>query len=533
MSDQSKEWYLPKESREVIRDLFRDLKEDVQIFLFIKGDENNEYEKVTHLFLKDISRIDKRVQLEVIGEDDERWEKYAVEVSPTLLINPKKYTMGFKGAPVGEEGRSLLTAIFMASTNEHELSSASLGYLEKLQTESKIMVFVTPMCPYCPDQVVNAFKAVIARPELVSAYCVEAQENIELSGYYKVGAVPHTILNGERMGKGLMPEEKFMALLSGVEESFGPKEESELVDLLIVGGGPAGLTAAIYSERSGLKSILIEKSNLGGQVATTPVVENYTGLKSVGGKALVEMMATHARQYADIHEGEKVEEIKIGKVIEAHTNRGIYRAKSILIATGALYRKLDIPGERKLLGNGVSFCATCDGFLYKGKKVFVVGGGNSALTEALFLKQLDVDVAIIHRRDSFRGQKHLVENIEKQKIPVMWNSEVVEMIGEERLTSLMIKNIETEKIEELEADGVFVAIGLEPGNELAKQLGLKLDEAGYVVTDNTCRTSIPRVYAAGDLTGGFMQIVTATSEGATAAMSAFEDIQKPYWKEKS
>ncbi|MDH4231808.1 MAG: thioredoxin-disulfide reductase, partial [Nitrospirota bacterium] len=310
--------------------------------------------------------------------------------------------------------------------------------------------------------------------------------------------------------------------------------EKKKTDLLIIGAGPAGLTAAIYAERSGLKSVVVEKANIGGQVAITPVVENYPGFTKIGGKTLMDMMAQQAIQYADIHEGEEVLEIqKAGDAFGVKTNKATYEARAVLLTTGAESKKLAIPGEKEFQGRGISYCAACDGYFFKdGKKVIVVGGGNTAASEALYLKNIGVDVTIVHRRDTLRAEMFLQQGLKNNNIPILWNTEVKEIIGDKFVTGVLIENSEEKSQRSMPVDGVFIAIGYTPNNDLAKKLGIKTDEEGYIKVDPGQRTNIKGIYAAGDITGGIKQIVTAVSQGAVAASTIFEDISSPYWKKK-
>ncbi|WP_319472165.1 FAD-dependent oxidoreductase [uncultured Pseudodesulfovibrio sp.] len=310
------------------------------------------------------------------------------------------------------------------------------------------------------------------------------------------------------------------------------------MDLVIIGAGPAGLTAGIYAVRAGLKAVVLEKNIVGGQVALTPVVENYPGFSTVPGKQLMDIMSEHAREYLPVNEGEGVESITLGDIaagetITLTTNRGIYSAKAVILATGSAYRQIGVPGETRYFGRGINYCASCDGYLYKGKKVAIIGGGNTALTDALHLKNLGVDVTVIHRRDTFRAQKPLQDSLAREEIPVIWNTAVETIEGDEkRVTSLRLRNLKDDSITDLPVDGCFIAIGQVPSTDLAKTLGVKIKEDGFVEVDTAMRTNVPHVYAAGDLTGGLQQIVTAIGEGSIAAMSAFEDISNPYWKDK-
>jgi thioredoxin reductase (NADPH) len=424
----------------------------------------------------------------------------------------------------------------MASNNDSRLSKKSREKLEKLSEKRHVMVFVTLSCPYCPGQVLNGFKAAIERPDLVSAECIDASEHMKFSEQFDVGAVPHTVINDKNISKGLEPEEKFIEELLTLEpveleqQYYDHAAEEEVsVDLIIIGAGPAGLTAGIYGARSGLRTVVIEKGNIGGLVAITPVVENWPGFKSIPGKELMDMITAQTKEYVPLLENEPVLEIKIGKEIEALTTKRSFRGKAVILSTGTTHKKLGIPGEEELFGHGVSYCATCDGYLYKNKKVIVVGGGNTALTDALYLKNIGAQVTIVHRGDAFRAENHLHESVKNQEISVLWNTEIKKIKGKNSIDKVVLMNKETNQNKSVDVDAIFVSIGEAPLNQLAIQIGLNLDESGYIKVDRFGRTNIPRIYAAGDITGGVRQIVTAVGEGATAATSAFEDVSHPYW----
>jgi thioredoxin reductase (NADPH) len=316
---------------------------------------------------------------------------------------------------------------------------------------------------------------------------------------------------------------------------FIPENDAELVetDLLIVGGGPAGLTAGIYAQRAGLKSAVVEKGALGGQVSTTPVVENYPGFTQVGGKTLVDIMVSHALQYVPIFQGEEVLSITPGNPMVVATSRRKFHTRTVLLATGAIHRALNVKGEQVFSGKGVSYCSTCDGPLFKGKKVIMVGGGNSAVTEALHLHHMGVDVTLVHRGDKLRAQEFLTKNLFDNQIPVLWDSEIKEIRGEKKVESVLLANRKTGKKSKLGVDGVFIAIGYEPAVQLAQKVGIELTPEGFIKHDGNHRTNIPGIYSAGDVEGGYKQIVTATGQGSSAALAIFEDLINPYWlKEK-
>lgn len=267
-------------------------------------------------------------------------------------------------------------------------------------------------------------------------------------------------------------------------------------------------------------------------MAITPVVENYPGFTRVPGKTLVDITVSHALEYVQIFQGEEVVEIIPGKPIRLITNRRRFLAKAVILATGASYRRLDVPGEARLTGRGVSYCATCDGPLFKGRRVLVVGGGNSALTEALHLFNIGVSVTIVHRRDRFRAQEHLTRTVVANEIPVLWNSEVKEIRGKERVSEVVLYNNETGKTSTIQTDGVFIAVGYTPTVDLAEKTGIELTADGFIKRDSHHRTNIAGIYSAGDVEGGYKQIITAMGQGAEAAISVFEDLMHPYWKEQ-
>jgi len=460
-----------------------------------------------------------------------------VKHSPTILFDPDHYDIRWLGAPAGEEGKTMVEALLMLGYGQTGLSDESLKILERIQSPRHIKVFVSPTCPYCPQQAVNALKAAIERPEFLSLEIIDIQANPDLADAYDAQSVPQTYADEILIAMGAQPEELFMASLEKMEQQtvYIPESDAEEVeaDLVIVGGGPAGLTAGIYAARSGLKSVVVERGALGGQVATTPIVENYPGFTQVGGKTLVDIMVHHALEYVNIFPNEEVMEIEPGEPIVLATNRRRFKTKTVLLATGASHRHLDIPGETRFSGRGVSYCATCDGPLFKGKKVVIVGGGDTAVTEALHLRNIGVAVTLIHRRDKLRAQEHLTRNLETNNIPVIYDTQVKEITGDDRVEQVTLLNNRTGETTKMDVDGVFIAIGYEPATALAKKIGAELTSEGYIKRDSRHRTTVPGIYSAGDVEGGYKQIVTAAGQGSEAALAIFEDLVNPYWKTKS
>jgi thioredoxin reductase (NADPH) len=301
-------------------------------------------------------------------------------------------------------------------------------------------------------------------------------------------------------------------------------------DVVIIGGGPAGLSAGIYAKRAGLECIILEKGVPGGQVLTSPSIENYPGFPEIAGMKLMEAMADHAKRYIDIKEGEEVLRVRGGEKYEILTNSGRYVTRSIILTTGSTHRKLEVPGEEGMVGRGVSYCATCDGFFYKGREVIVIGGGNTALTEALYLYSIGCKVSIAHRRESFRADNHLQESVAKNGIQVFWNTVVDEIVGKQEVTGVKLRDLKNGTTQVKSVNGVFIAVGEVPTSQLAAELGLDMDAGGFVNVDKSFRTNVPFVYAAGDVTGGIRQIVAAVHGGAAAALSCFEDLMNPYYR---
>lgn len=533
-----KEPFISKDSRKIIKKELDNLTNPVSILIFTSKDVNKSFNEFSIKLFTELARMSDKILPEFENFGGELSKIYDITHSPTILIQPDKYHIRLTGAPAGEEFRALLVTLIMASSGVTVLSDASRKRLADLKDKRNIKVFVSSSCPYCPHQAVMAIATAIEKAGFVTTEIIDIYANKDLAAKYNAFSVPQIFIDDRLVGLGLQPEEVFVEeVIIATPVKTRPVEssaEKKEIDLLIIGAGPSGLTAAIYAERSGLESVVAEKSNIGGQVAITPIVENYPGFTKIGGKTLMDMMAQQAVQYADIHEGEEVLEIlKTEDVFEINTSRRKYAAKAVLLTTGAESKKLGIPGEKEFQGRGISYCAACDGYFFKdGKKVIVAGGGNTAAAEALYLKNIGVDVTIVHRKDALRSEMFLQQGLKNNNIPILWNSEVKEILGDKFVTGVVLENTIDKSQKTIQVDGVFIAIGYTPNNELAKNLGIETDVEGYIKVDPAQRTNIKGIYAAGDITGGIKQIVTAVSQGAVAAMTIFEDISNPYWKKE-
>lgn len=294
-----------------------------------------------------------------------------------------------------------------------------------------------------------------------------------------------------------------------------------MLDSIIIGAGPAGLTAAIYALRYGLKIIVFDKGFYGGQVANTTEVANYPALPNISG---MEFSTNIYQQAIDLGADIRFESIDSvsfnNKIKSVTTNNGTYEAKTVIIANGAKRRLLECKGEKEFTGKGVSYCATCDGAFFKNKDVAIVGGGNTALEDCLFLSNICNKVYLIHRRDKFSGDKLLVNSIKsKSNIQILYNYAVQKINGDKTVSSIEIKNLQDNSVQALDLSGIFIAIGYVPDNSIFK--GIEVDKVGYIISDENCKTNIEGIYVAGDSrTKILRQIITAAADGAVAAFQA-------------
>jgi thioredoxin reductase (NADPH) len=304
---------------------------------------------------------------------------------------------------------------------------------------------------------------------------------------------------------------------------------TESYDLIIIGAGPAGATAAIYGARYGLKVAFFESIDPVSQLTLTPAIENFPGYEG-NGFELIQRIRDQAEKFGATHKFENVDSIeKKGDIFEVKSDSGVYSAKAIIIASGGKHRELGIPGEKEFVGKGVSYCATCDGNFFRGKKVVVIGGGNTAVEEAIYLKEIGCDVSLVHRRDELRADKAYQEGLFKRNIPVIWNSIPVRIEGNEVVERIVLYNKVEEREFAVEVSAVFVAVGINPATQIVEKLGVERDSMGYIKVNRRQETNIPGVFAAGDCCDNpLKQAVTAAGDGAVAANSAFEYIKMKF-----
>lgn len=308
----------------------------------------------------------------------------------------------------------------------------------------------------------------------------------------------------------------------------------EDLELVIIGAGAAGLAAGIYSVRSGLKTIVLEEKLAGGTAADAPIVENYPGFPGVTGTELAQKMVTHAKSAeVTLNELEAVVSLDLkSEKKRVQTQKTVYQAGAVIVATGSHYRELGVPGEKEFRGRGVSYCGICDGPFFKGKRVLVVGGGNSAAMTTLYLSGIAAETKIVHRREAFRCEEALTQSLKNTKnVEILWNTEIKEIRGDKVVQKVILFDKDTGESRELAVNGVFVQVGEDPNSQIAKDAGIAVDEDGYIIMDVQQRTNLEGVYAAGDVTNHpIKQVGTAVGQGITAALEAYGFIRRPYYQ---
>ncbi len=297
---------------------------------------------------------------------------------------------------------------------------------------------------------------------------------------------------------------------------------NEVLDLVIIGAGPAGMTAAIYASRAQMKFVILEKAFPGGQITNTYEIENYPGIKTASGFELTTMMQEHVTNFGIEIQTEDVQDVELDatiKIIKTSTNT--YHAKTVIFAMGATWKKLGVEGEETFSGRGVSYCATCDGAFYRNKTTMVVGGGDVAVEDAIYLARMCEKVYLVHRRDELRAVKVLQEKLfELENVEIIWDSELTKIEGDQFVSRTEVVNKKTGEVRSIDADGVFIAVGSNPNTEFLRGK-VDMDQGGYIATGENCMTNVEGVFAAGDLRQkSLRQVITACGDGATAVYSA-------------
>ena len=406
------------------------------------------------------------------------------------------------------------------------------SYRKFTQAEQPVLVeFSAPWCVYC-RRLAPALESVTEeyRDTLVFG-AVNIDDEPELARSEEIEVVPTLLIyqNGQVLGSIVAPESRAQ-LVDFIEDTLQHREQEaniteHIYDMIVVGGGPGGYTAALYAARAGLDTVILEKLSAGGQMALTEQIDNYPGFEDgIDGFSLGEKMKRGTERFGVETKLTEVLSLDLsGTVKKAATSEGPLFARIIVLATGAGPRELGIEGEQELIGKGVNYCAACDGMFYKNKTVVIAGGGNTAAADALILSRICKKVIVVHRRDTLRATKIYHEPLMKaENVEFRWDSEIIELLHDEKVIGIRLRNVKTGEETTLACDGVFVSIGRKPSSELVKDQ-VEVDPAGYIIADESTRTNIPGVFAVGDVrTKALRQVVTAVADGATAVHYAEE-----------
>lgn len=450
----------------------------------------------------------------------------------TILRDGVPSSIIFRAVPTGHEFTTLLLAILnMDGKGKNLPDEAITRQIRSLKGPVHIQSFISLTCTNCPDVVQSLNVMAILNPEIRHEIIDGALYQQEAASK-NIQAVPSVFVNGELLHVG---RAELGELLSKIVEKTGANitlatGETKKYDVIVAGGGPAGATAAIYSARKGLK-VAVVADHVGGQLTETLAIDNMISVPHTTGNQLAAKLREHMKEYTlDLLENRKIVSATLNDGMkQVTTSLGeILEAPALIIATGASWRKLNVPGESRYIGAGVAFCAHCDGPFYKGKRVAVIGGGNSGLEAAIDLSGIATEVTVLEFLDELKGDQVLQDKIAGiSNITIIKSAETISVDGDDtKVTALQYRDRKTERVEKIDLDGVFVQIGLKANSQIFCEI-VEVNRFGEIVVDAHCRTNIPGIYAAGDVTTvPFKQIVIAMGEGSKAALSAFDDRMK-------
>lgn len=491
------------------------------ISLVLKRGENPKRQELVD-FLKAISETSSMLSFRETDSDTLR-----SPISFFLELEGKDTGVTFSGIPSGHEFTSLILAILQAGGGDLKLDRTTTESITKITDKMKFEMFVSLDCHNCPDVVQSLNKLSLLNPN-ISTEMIDGGLFQELVKERDVQGVPVVFLNGELFSSGRVNMAKILSSLAPFSEPISNDQVPMRVqDIAVVGGGPAGISASIYAARKGFDVVMIAEE-LGGQVAETVGIENLISVKYTTGKNLTVALREHLNDYkVTTKENLTVEKIESGKINVVHLSNGeVVKARSVIVATGAKWRELGVPGEKENKGSGVAYCPHCDGPFYKDKKVVVVGGGNSGIEAAIDLSKIAREVKVLEFLKDLKADQLLVERAQSAE-----NIQIVTNVATDRIESkdgkvsaIVYKNRETSEECSHETDGIFVQIGLEPnsaflGDEISR------NKHGEIIVDANCKTSNPSIFACGDVTTvTYKQIIVAMGQGATAALSASEHL---------
>lgn len=472
-------------------------------------------------FLQEISNLSKAITI----------EETKLERTPSFSVNRPGEDTGitFAGIPLGHEFTSLILAILQVSGRKPKISDEQIAQIKSVTGNFKFETFISLSCHNCPD-VVQALNLLSVLNPNISNTMIDGgafQKEVEEK---QIMAVPSVFLNGQLFGNGRISLEEILAKIDtkSAQKQVDALSHKEDFDVLIVGGGPAGASAAIYAARKGIKTgILAEK--FGGQVMDTLGIENFISVKETEGPKLVKQLEDHIKEYeVDLMTLQRVSKItKEDKIVVELENGAKLKSKAVIIATGAKWRELGVPGEEKFKNKGVAYCPHCDGPLFKGKKVSVIGGGNSGVEAAIDLAGIVSHVTLIEFGTELRADAVLQKRLHSlPNVKVITNAQTTEVTGSDKVNGITYKDRANGEINHIELEGVFVQIGLIPNTEFLKD-SVELTKFGEIIIDSHGATTMPGVFAAGDCTNiPFKQIVIAMGEGSKASLGAFDYLMR-------
>ena len=498
--------------------------------------------------LRELCKLSETLKLEVhdLVLDGDTALNYKVDKTPaTAVVGGRDHGIRFYGLTGGYEFTSLLEAILLVSGGKSNLDPQLEEMVKRIKDPVHLEVMTTLTCQYCPEMVRVAHEFAFVNDN-IRADMVESSEFPELVRKYQVTGVPRTLINGAHPFDGALPAaaayleiikamqpEQYNALMeelrgaqaAGKAGKAMKAEEGRVYELLIVGGGPAAMSAAVYAARKGLDVALVARK-IGGQINYTAGIDNYLGLADISGAQMADLFSAHMSRHPIAEAlGENV--VKIEKAgqdfLVATEEKKQFKARAVVYCAGKEYKRLGVPNEEKFIGKGIGFCATCDAPLYKGKRVAVIGGGNSALTSARDLVGFASEIHLVHRREEFRADAALVEEVRKApNVTLHAPMQVREYLGEDKLRGVRLESPDGKKKQDLELDGVFLEIGLTPNSSPLKDL-VQLNPFGEVTVDRVQNTETKGLFAAGDVTDTEeKQISIAVGQGAQAALSAYK-----------
>jgi alkyl hydroperoxide reductase subunit F len=534
---------LDAQTKQDLTALLDQLPRPVNMIFFTKEKDCPHCQEQQHV-LSEIAALSSKITLTVYDmvKDSIAAAKYGIARTPaTVIVSTRDHGVRLYGVTAGYEFSSLVETIMMVSTGASGLSPEIEAIVKAIDQPVHLEVMVTLTCPYCPRAVHAAFQLAMVSDQ-IRADAVDSGEFPDLSQRYDVSSVPKTVINEKYSFTGAIPVEsvyleilknlkpdEYKKVRAAIQDAQGHRhvrsaDLEHAYDVIIVGGGPAALSAAVYAARKEL-DVLLAADELGGQIINTAAIENYLGLPGISGKELAEQFQFHAEQFPIAEKlGSPVSNIseKDGVFTVSTADGQNFTAHSVIYCAGKEYRKLGIPGENQFVGHGIAFCATCDAPLYRGKKVAVIGGGNSALTAARDLVSYASEVHLVHRRDSFKSDQALVDEIRKlKKVVIHYETEVQEFLGDEKLKGMRI-SAGGGKPQDIEVEGVFLEIGLNPNTAPVQDL-VPLNSSREIPVNRDNSTARPGFFGAGDATDvPEKQIVIAAAEGAKAALTAYK-----------